>query len=79
MARVWYSSPRFSRDDSRSSASSISLSDDRFIPWASPRSDVPTVLRNSTSGSRKLSRKPKKQIGTATRKTVWIAWVTAAV
>src|ERR1700683_2532581 len=63
----------------RSSASSISFNDVRFIPCASPRSDVDvcTVLRSSTSGSNQLNRKATKEQGTATRNTVCTAWVTA--
>ena len=70
-ASVWYSSTRFSRSDSRVSASSISCSDDRGSgePLTSPMSTVCTVLRSSTSGRSQLSRKATKAMGTATRKT----------
>jgi hypothetical protein len=63
------------------SASSISCSDDLGSgePFTSPTSTVCTVLRNSTSGRRKLKRKATKAIGTATRKTVWMECVTASM
>ena len=80
-ASVWYSWARFSRADIRVSASSISCSEDRCCgaPCTSPMSTVSTVLRNSTSGSRKLSRKATKEIGTATRNTTCTEWVTASM
>ena len=42
----------------------------RACPKPSPTSTVATVLRSGTSGRSQLSRKAKKAMGTATRKTV---------